>query len=340
MIYQYTLRFSTPTHFGLEGIGQELIEKQVRSDTLWGAIIQKWLLLYQEDPDTLCQQSPFQVSSCFPIFNGTRYYPLPIGTLDGLIAEAAASEDAKPSVKELKKIRFIAAPLFERIVSGGMLRLEDLIKPAMVFPFIETSGQQANNAGFSICQRPRLQIDQLKGGGIEGAFFYCSDQFFADESGLFFLASFADDTTRQKFEASLRLLGDSGLGADRSIGRGMFTFNVEESDLPKTQDPHTWLLLSLFHPRRDEVERGILEHRHTAYSLTKRSGRAASHLTGRFRRHDLWMIEEGAVFGENPEGDICKVLECSSENNIPIPHNVYRNGRAFCLPMVRQLGKE
>lgn len=339
MIYLYSLHFFAPSHFGLEGIGQERVEQRVRSDTLWGAIIQKWLLLYQDNPDELCLNSPFYVSSCFPIINSTCFYPLPIGAFDALITEAASCEEPVVEVKELKKIRFVAAPLFEKIMAGKKIAIEELKVPAMVFPFLQKDEYQWQNvSGFSIIQRPRLAIDQLRGGGIEGAFFYCSDQFFTDDSGLFFLASFADNSVRKKFEASLRLLGDSGLGADRTIGRGLFSFKVAEYSSPEIKQPDAWLLLSLYHPQRDEVENGILEDRQTLYSLTKRVGRAASHLTGRFRRHDLWMLEEGSVLGQKPDGDICKVLECSPQ--LGIPHNVYRNGRAFSLPMIRPNGKE
>ncbi len=339
MTYLYTLRFSAPSHFGLEGIGQERVEERVRSDTLWGAVIQKWLLLFQDDPDELCLNSPFHVSSCFPIINSTCFYPLPIGALDTLMAEAASCKEPILEVKELKKIRFVAAPLFERIIAGEKITIEELKTPAMVFPFLKKDErQQQNVSGFSIIQRPRLEINRLCGGGIEGAFFYCSDQFFTNDGGLFFLASFADEDARKKFEASLRLLGDSGLGADRSIGRGMFSFTVAEYSPPEIKKPNAWLLLSLYHPRRDEVENGILEDQQTAYSLTRRAGRAASHLTARFRRHDLWMLEEGSVLGQKPKGDVCKVLERSPQINIP--HNVYRNGRAFSLPMIRATSKE
>ncbi len=339
MTYLYTLRFSAPAHFGLEGIGQERIEQRVRSDTLWGAIIQKWLLLYEDDPDELCSNSPFQVSSCFPIINSTCFYPLPLGTLDTLICEAASCEEPILEVKKLKKIRFVAAPLFEKIIAGEKITIEELKVPAIVFPFLQEDECQLQNvSGFSVIQRPRLAIDQLSGGGIEGAFFYCSDQFFADYGGLFFVASFHDDDARKKFEASLQLLGDSGLGADSSIGRGLFSFTVAEYSPTEIKKPDAWLLLSLYHPRRDEVENGMLENQQTAYSLTKRAGRAASYFTSRFRRKDLWMLEEGSVLGQKPEGDVCRVLDRSPQINIP--HNVYRNGRAFSLPMSRPNGKE
>ena len=220
MIYAYRLSFTSAAHFGLEGIGQERIEHRVRSDTLWGAIIQQWLLLYHDDPEGLCLDTPFTVSSCFPLINGVPFYPFPLGALDHLISEAGQAEKPEISVKDLKKIHFAAEPLFRKIIRGEFLRFDQL-QPDTVFPF-EKKQRETMRKGkpvYNIMQRPRLRTDQISGGGTEGAFFYCSDQYFNRGNGLFFLATFHDDETKERFNAALRLLGDTGLGADRYAER-------------------------------------------------------------------------------------------------------------------------
>ncbi len=329
MMYQYCLSFITPAHFGIEGIGQERIDHRVRSDTLWGAIIQQWLLLYNDDPEMLCLDSPFMVSSCFPYINGVPFYPLPIGTLDHLITKAGQAEKPEISVKDLRKVRFVAEPLFNEIVNGGTLRFEDL-RPDTVFPFdkIEPESVIKRKPIYDIMQRPRLGTDQLSGGSTEGTFFYCSDQYFSQDNGLFFIASFRDNETKKCFDAALRLLGDTGLGADRSIGRGLFIFENKKYKLPDNPELDDYLLLSLYHPTREEVAQGILEAP-AAYTMMKRSGHAASHVVSNFRRYDVWMIEEGSIFTTRPVGDVVRVLEKSEL----IPHNVYRCGQAFCIPI-------
>lgn len=346
MMYQYTLQFSSPAHFGLEGIGQERVEQRVRSDTLWGAIIQKWLLLFQDDADSLCLNPPFHLSSTFPVIGGVHFFPVPSGSLDHLISRAALSDDPPVSLKALKKVLYLAEPLFLRTLSGKPITFEDVspqpddvFRPGMVFPEPGESGshRSKNYSGSAVIQRPRLEIDRLRGGGVEGNFFYCSDQFFQENGGLFFLASFTDAESQEKFEGALRLLGDSGLGADRSIGRGLFMFHRKEYVLQKVNKPTAYLLLSLYHPKKDEVEKGVLEGAGTAYSLVKRSGHADSHLVSSFRRRDLWMLAEGSVLVKKPVGDICPVLAKSDQPKIP--HNVYRNGRAFYLPMNRPPGE-
>ncbi|MBW2034170.1 MAG: type III-A CRISPR-associated RAMP protein Csm4 [Deltaproteobacteria bacterium] len=330
MIYAYRLSFYSAAHFGLEGIGQERIEHRVRSDTLWGAIIQQWLLLYHDDPEGLCLDTPFTLSSCFPLINGVPFYPLPLGALDHLITEAGQSEKPEISVKYLKKIHFAAEPLFRKVIRGEILGFEEL-QPDAVFPFDEKQSQtkRKGKPAYSIMQRPRLRTDQLSGGGTEGSFFYCSDQYYNETNGLFFLATFRNDEMQKHFESALRLLGDTGLGADRSIGRGLFSFDTSEYKMSDNPASESYLLLSLYHPTMEEVMRGILETPGTTYSLTRRSGHAASPAVSNFRRYDVWMLEEGSVFSAKPIGDIVHVLERSEL----VPHNVYRCGRAFCIPI-------
>jgi CRISPR-associated protein Csm4 len=334
-MYQYILNFTTPVHFGLEGIGQERIDDRVRSDTLWGAIIQTWFLLYDEEPDTFCLSPPFQVSSTFPFISGRSYYPLPLGTLDELISEVAGMESGLLRVKDLKKIRFIEENLFMKIVTGYRLVLDDITRSGAVYPAPGTDQAGDRDRAFSLEQRPRLGTNQITGGGIEGAFFYCSDQYFPAENGLWFLADFNNDKARQRFEAALRLLGDTGIGADRSVGRGQFSFIVSDLKLniPKGD---VYLLLSLYHPTREEVGNGVLDSAGSAYSLNRRSGYAASRSTTSFRRRDIWMLEEGAILPFRPTGDISVVLKKSAK----VPHNIYRCGLAFCLPMLTGKSRE
>jgi len=328
MIYEYRLSFNSPVHFGVEGIGQERIDDRIRSDTLWGAIIQKWLLLYPDEPEKLCLDTPFTVSSCFPLINSVSFFPLPLGAIDHLISEAGQKEKSDVTVKDLKKIRFVGEPLFREIIQGVKLTFEKL-DPGFVFPFLYVSEEKLEEAepAYTVMQRPRLRTDQLAGGGGEGAFFYCSDQYFYGNCGLFFLATFRDDESKNRFDAALRLLGDSGLGADRSVGRGIFCFSAIECHFPEIPVPDGYLLLSLYHPTKDEIEQGLLETPGTGYSLIRRSGHAASHAASGFRRYDLWMLEEGSVLKIKPTGDVVCVLEKSEL----VPHNVYRYGRAFAL---------
>lgn len=336
MLYEYRLIFNAPVHLGVEGIGQERIEERGRSDTLWGAIIQQWLYLFSDEPEELCLNTPFSISSCFPFINDIPFYPVPLGSFDHLLEKSLNQTKQSLDFKYLKKVRFICKDLFLALIKGKRLSTEDITEDN-VHPFPENSESAANlcQPFFKIIQRPRLRVDQLSEGSEEGAFFYCSDQYFNSKpkNGLFFLASFRDSETKNRFEAALQLLGDSGLGADRSVGRGTFTFSVRENNelkahtLPGSIIP-SHLLLSLYHPTRSEVNQGILQG-DASYTLIQRSGHAASPAMSRYRRADLWMLEEGSVVETKPEGNVICVLERSDK----MLHNVYRCGRAFSIPV-------
>jgi CRISPR-associated protein Csm4 len=332
-MWAYQLTFSTPVHFGIEGIGQERVDQMVRSDTLWAAVVQKLMLLYDDEPESLCRESGFAVSSSFPVIAGRRFFPVPIGSLDKIMDTVAHMDTGQLpfDLKDLKKIRFLSEPLFRKIAAGKELALADINKNS-VFPPPASELNASKDESITLLkttQRPRVAVDQVYGGVCEGAFFYCTDQFFDNTSGLFFLASFDSTEKQARFEAALRLLGDSGVGADRSIGRGCFSFTTEPFEFQSPAGSTAHVLLSLYHPTRNEVDQGILAGKQSAYSLMRRSGHAGSHGAHQFRRADCWMLTEGAVLPFAPEGQIPCVLERSDY----IPHNVYRYGKAFCLPM-------
>lgn len=330
----YLLDFDAPLHIGLEGIGQESVETAIRSDTLWGALVQQWALLFNLSPEELCLRPPFRVSSCFPVMDGRLFLPVPLGALDTLLQ----SQKDSASIKDIKKIAYLSVELFERVLHGEELTLDHLLEPLSHWPFADLRDEQdkvqrsAPKAHYQTEQRPRLEVDRLYGGPVEEKFFYCTDQFFKRNSGVFFLADFQDDPIRQRFEAALRLLGDTGLGADRSVGRGTFTFRRQTLSLSDIAQPDRYCLLSLCHPTRAEVGQGLLRHPATAYTLLRRSGHCGGPQVNRFRRADLWMLAEGSVLGSLPQGDIPCVLPAGGQ----VPHPVYRYGLAFTLPMVKK----
>ncbi len=324
----YHLHFSTPLHIGIEAIGQEKIEHQVRSDTLFGAIIACWLMLFEDDPDSLCQEPPFEISSCFPLIKGKRFYPVPIGSLDSLMDEAAnRPAGQEPTVKTIKKIKFIEESFFQKICNGGKLQLDDL-NPSLVFPFEIHENYNIRVLRYSSeHQRPRIRTDQASGGVGENSFFYCSDQFFHKGSGQFFLAKFKDEEAKKRFEAALLLLGDTGIGADRSVGRGLFKYSIHTINLSEDNGSGV-VLMSLCLPSEKDVKSGLLSHPQSSYNLVRRFGRAGTYSVNRYRRPDCWMLSEGSIFTFAPEGKIVSLIKKNHE----ISHNVYRYGKAFCLP--------
>lgn len=323
----YKLAFTSPLHIGLEGIGQEDIQTSIRSDTLWGAISSLWGRLHPATQSQLWQNCPFKLSSCFPYVQDRFYLPLPTGALD----EVMQKVENHDTIKDLKKVSYLSWPVFDRYLQGATLTWEDVQHPGAIWPEIADEGQNSN-AFYAVQERPRLAIDPLTGHAMEGQFFYCADQYFYPECGMYFLAQFNDSEWQKQFEAVLALLGDQGIGADNSVGRGQFTFTRQTLDLSVPQKADGYCVLSLFQPSPEEVSAQILSHSQSRYSLVRRFGRCGTRGVNQYRRADTWMLAEGScIAGQQPKGRIVQVLSPKADPE-RIPHPVYRNGQAFAVP--------
>jgi CRISPR-associated protein Csm4 len=321
-LFAYYLDFNAPLHIGVEGIGQESVETTIHSDTLWGAIVQCWILLFGTDPIEICTQSPFRISSCFPFIGGQMFFPLPVGALDLLIEQ----EEDLSRIKKIKKIKYISDTLFFQVIKGQTLVAKDLETENSCWPPLKD--EKINQISKTI-QRPRLEIDRLSNNAREGQFFYCTDQYFSSNSGLSFLVQCDDQQSFERFEASIRLLADYGIGADRSVGRGTFSFRKSIVELPSISEHQRFCLLSLYHPTHAEVTGGMLKPETSAYTVLRRSGQCGTFGVDQYRRADLWMLAEGSMLSQRPIGDIPCVLPKTG----PIPHSIYRYGMAMAVPM-------
>lgn len=330
-MHVYKLHFTSPLHLGVDGIdGQEKVEEMLRSDTIFSAIMSTWGLLFDDDIESLCENSPFIVSSAFPFIGKQRFYPGPIGIFDEIIREDDGDK------KFWKKIDFIPEAYIKTFLKKGKLSNDELLKLKSFIRDQEATEDEiaggmyrdsrlAYRAG---SERPRLGIDRLTSSVRENAFFYSRDVVFAENSGLFFLIEFFEESIQDKFDAVMRLLGDNGIGADRSIGRGQFVFSKEEIDLKTAGDGKNGYLLSCYLPEREEVEEGVLEN--SSYNLISRSGYVYDYRMRNTRRQQLTMLSEGSIISHVGRNGGMVACVCNKDK-MDIPHNVYRNGKAFLL---------
>lgn len=130
------------------------------------------------------------------------------------------------------------------------------------------------------------------------------------EHGLWLAATFSDPAWRPKFEGALRLLGDSGIGARRSVGWGAFrVVGFEEVDLDDDGDRR--LLLSLCNPSPSDSP----AFDESACRLVERSGP---------RSRKVRMLAEGSVIQGTVRGRMVDVASASGPS--------WRFGFALAVP--------
>jgi len=260
----------------------------------------------------------FRVSSTLPVLRDgdggwTLFYPMPEPLRDAI----AGGKDRKSA----KAILYADAGfLRSRGRSGhalldrdGKLRLDAQSGAALAWVSIRTG----------------LAVDRLSGGPIEDQLFEVGDVLVDPRLALGLLVEAPEDRV-QEFERFLRLLGFSGVGASRTRGRGQFEWTERLDFEPPKFGSGAHLLLSLYHPTREEVQAGVLDG--SWYRLVQRGGFVTSPGAMTLRRDRVTMLAEGAVIGssEPPRGDVVEVLARGTRGS---RNRVVRDGRAFAIPI-------
>ncbi len=160
-----------------------------------------------------------------------------------------------------------------------------------------------------------------------------------DSSGLYFLVHFPthDPDLEHRLYAALELLGEEGLGGERSSGAGRFTatwLDIEDKSDPILKQWYDVLhfdkgnhhaLLSLFW--EETLSNPALLGPTARYALKERGGWVVG---PQIRRRMVRMFAEGSVFPIQPMGRLANV----TPNNVRLNHNIYRSGVSLSLPII------
>jgi CRISPR-associated protein Csm4 len=176
--------------------------------------------------------------------------------------------------------------------------------------------------------RPRVTVDRQQS---LSTLYHMGQVYFRQGCGFYLLV---DDkgpdgaAHRCYLESALHTLGELGLGGRRSVGLGQFDIGpAQEVSPPAASVPEAHLLMSLYHPARDEVGGGILKG--ARYELIVRRGWIFSPDDASQRRRSVRMLAEGALLPWAPTGDMLNAAP------LGFPHPVYRSGIALTLPVRR-----
>ncbi len=340
-----------PFRFGYQaGLGMEESMVTWPADSLFAALVARLAVWVGSQNLTAYLQPflegrpPFLLTSTFPFVQGRDgpiyFFPVP------LAARRPPAESLPQGLrpKDLKKVRFVSEGLFRALLKGEPLaaRLNKeytLHEGAVAFSPEEwqrlPGRPQEEEKAFRLWKvekRPRVTVDRATN---SSNLFYVAAVHFPQSAGLWFGVVWRDESSPWKdvFEHLLQDLGESGLGAERSVGYGQATIEPAGTmDLPDPVPGHPWTTLSRYLPRQEEMP-AFLEPT-AAYTLVRVGGWVDG--VGQ-RRRRITLASEGAtlVWANGlpvpPWGQIVDVRPTYASNPDPLGHPVYRYGYALAV---------
>ncbi len=293
------LKFTSPFHLNPARDSLEKTETVIKSDMLVSALAVSHTKLY----GTFCREffsGELRVSSLFPFYKDTLYLPVPLfdywsGKID------------RKTRKKLAKIKYLEAGLWEKVITGKRLEADE-VHPMGMF------GVKAGKAG----EIPGLfQEEEVQRLGKDP--FYFSQVRLKEKGGLFFFYEAAPGI-EQQFKACLRLLGDEGLGSDKTVGKGLFEIKEETGyEFPHPDNPASHLVsLSFFIPSEEDFK--AIDFSDSYYLLQHKRGWYITYKMLSLKKKGIFGFSEGSVFktknGHIPTGKQVKLLEKDAMEDI------------------------
>jgi CRISPR-associated protein Csm4 len=335
--YLYRLHFEGPVHFGQSGIGLEETSEALPSDSLVSALINASAITgnLEQFLGSLCAEEPgVRFSSLFP------FGPDPVGGNDcvyvvprPLVMPPSTDPDLLGIMgKDLKRLKYILAEDLGRWLNGPLLSSQELAalldrNKGLARPWDpeEKSGWWAEEL------RPRVALDRSS---QKSSIWWCASIRFVHGAGLYGLVRVGDKRQLDGIQTAFRMLGEMGLGGERTYGMGLFRFSGFHGLVdvwPAWEGPSAEgrLLLSRYYPASGE--RHLLEEALTAWDFVETRGHV---VTGRYattlKRKRVRMLREGSVARQSLKGSMVDVTPAAGET-LGLHHRVYRCGLGFWM---------
>jgi len=315
-----------PWRIGPDSGDRDRVDRIFHSDTVYSAVssamaqlgqIDEWL-----DATARAAQPAVRFSSCFPFQSG------PEGTTDFVVPPRHLWPPPASSKVRWKGAKFVPLSVVHDLVHGRPISEEAWAVDSQSECLVPIGTQ----GPFRVSVRSNAAIDR-DGSGVEPHSSACIE--FARRAGLWLDIVFADDAARDRWTdpivSVLKLLGDSGLGGERSRGWGRATIMHSScTDMhwfpeASTTGEIAWWMLSLFHPSNTDT----VDWQRGNYSLTTRTGRVESDVRSGQTKKSTRMVAEGSVLvsASEPRGSATDVAPDG------FPHPVYRSGFALAIPI-------
>jgi len=291
----------------------------IDSDTIWGSIIWALKHIYSEKEFNeileafILKTPPFIISSFLPSKKDkekTIYYlPKPNIKLytDGIDSS---------NLKEYKKVKFIPSSDFFFMIKSKENQIE----------YISLESWKNSRVDLKTEQIQHNTIDRLKGGTLEGSLFYTTELFYSNNHGIYMLL---DGDNIDLALRALRFLSINGIGGDASVGKGHFSFDVNDCNfIPEIKDPNCFMNLSLYHPTKDELQSFKDYKEIFNYELYSKKGKTGRYLNfANIWKKRITFFKEGSIFPTMEKLYYGSCIKVKEDGNL----NIYSYGFAFPL---------
>jgi CRISPR-associated protein Csm4 len=340
-------------HLGREGLQQHATSEMFPSDSLFSALFMVMLSVKEDEfvdqflRDVLeASPKPLRLSSLFPYVGDIPLFPMPR-------THVQLSDDTPIRGKQLKKLNYVSPMILGKLLAGDVMdnwlpiasdttsrgqllqsgriwidREEINHLPAMMR---DKSGEGLTESKvWTTGLIQRVSIDRISN---SSQIYQVGRTVFADGCGLWCVADV--DQYANLLEDLLHILGDSGIGGERSAGYGGFT--VEPIAVPSilsNKQSKQYMTLSRYNPTLEELEGGVLAEG-ASYELVDIGGWMYATGTPAQRRQRVRMIEAGSVINETGApitGRVVDIRPQYEQSGAP-NHPVYRNGIPLLIPV-------
>jgi len=349
----------TPVHFGEVGIGLESNNDRVCSDTLFSAIVSIYARLQPNsgEIDRFLQQfpsvdnndsltvSPVRISSTFVYYHKQSkeiyYVPRPLK----FPINYPIGEDLD-FTKTYKNLTYLPLSVWRRWYQGAGFDSQDreeLIAKTKGNPHGRLKDAGTFDYGEAVKTNNKVPRSSIDRDTRSTNLFHTGYTQFAWErngndinsvAGLYFLACFDSSDLENTFKVLLEILGDEGIGGERSSGWGRF--QVEWQELPQVwkdaiayeNGTHYSLMSLLWESDRQWLQDRVANDTTANYKLLPRGGWIVSPTGIQSRRKIVRMFAEGSVFSQQPTGKLANVTPGGFN-----AHQIYRSGISLSLPI-------
>jgi CRISPR-associated protein Csm4 len=330
-IEAFKLHFTTPLHLGRGREDLDRSELIYHSDSLKSAVYATGLHLFPEWINASDFYNGIKISSCFPFSGDELFFTKP--QIRKRFSFLSTDNDKAP--KKSKRIEFIAISVFKKFIDPSISEI--IVDERFITPdhaFLCNDMVTAKNDIYQTDVQQRVIVPK-EGLHEDARPFYIDRIYFNKNCGLFFLAEFSNSNLRSQFLKALQLLGENGIGTDRTVGNGFFNLDtnidiINGLKIDNGYNSQMKLILGLYLPTEDEMVNINLNESH--WSLVKRGGFMAANdeeSLRHLRRKEIYMFAEGSVLNSGMELK-GKFIDLRPEWNPPL-HPSWRCGMPLIL---------